>query len=166
MWLTNVFFIKHISLKYIVGPKSNSDASFKFSFSRYIVSHVSWLPCTLAPPEMIASLLLAFLFWCIFFMYLSFLITFWSFGLFTFPLCGHWVLGNLFCCPSWFCNSTFWFSRQLQICTFITPFTECWHCFWFSVALYCLSSIPQGLCITFRSLFSAPCFQIKSSFLS
>lgn len=120
---------------------------------------------TLAPPEIIASFLLTFLFRFIFLCIYHFSSLSEVLGFLPFHCVGI-EFWETFCFPSWFCNSTFWFSRQLQICTFITPLRERGHCFWFSVARYCLSSIPQGLCITFRSLFSAPCFQIKSNFLS
>ena len=93
-----------------------------------------WDGARITSSEIRASLLLIFVLVSFLCMY-HFSLLSEVFGFFVFPSYGHQVLGNIFCFPFWFYDSTFWFSRQLQICTFITLFTECRHWFWFSMAL-------------------------------
>lgn len=157
--------------KYRVRPESNWDASFKSSFCCYMIRNVSWLHWTLAPPEITASLscslfcsgLFYFIFLCIYhFSSLSEVL-----GFLPFHCVGIEFWETYFVFPLGFVTLPFGFPDNFRF-ALLSLLSEnvdiAFGSQWLAVAQGL--SIPQGLCITFRSLFSAPCFQIKSSFLS
>lgn len=135
-------------------------SNFLFFFG-YIVYNVSWSHwwdgARITSSEIRASLLLIFVLVSFLCMY-HFSLLSEVFGFFVFPSYGHQVLGNIFCFPFWFMTLPFGFQTTSDL-----HFYHSFHRMSTLVLVFngSLSSIPQGLCITFRSLFSTPCSQIN-----